>query len=88
VRALVYLSPVFCLLALAFSAKLIRRRIASEREGLSFLLLGPAFNVGFLARAEATTAIWAQRVMGAKSSLTATDAANRRRPFMPGRRRW
>ena len=32
----VYLSPVFCLLALQASANSIRRRIASEREGLSF----------------------------------------------------
>jgi hypothetical protein len=42
VRALVYSSPVFCLLALAFSAKLIRRRIASEREGLSFCCFAQA----------------------------------------------
>jgi hypothetical protein len=32
----VYLSSVFCLLALAGSANSIRRRIASEREDLSF----------------------------------------------------
>ena len=44
--ALVYLSSVFCLLALAFSANSIRRRIASKREGLSFCGLAQLFNFG------------------------------------------
>ncbi len=38
-RVGVYLSPIFCLLALQASANSIRRRIASEREGLSFCCL-------------------------------------------------
>jgi len=38
------LSTVFCLLALQASANSISRRIASERERLAILLLGPAFN--------------------------------------------
>jgi len=37
-----YLAPVLCLLALQASANSIRRRIASEREGLSFCCLAQA----------------------------------------------
>ena len=44
--ALVYLSSVYCLLALGFSAKLIRRRIASEREGLPFCCLAQFSDLG------------------------------------------
>ena len=38
----VYLSPLFCLLAFIASANSIKRRIASEREGLSFCCLDSA----------------------------------------------
>jgi len=37
--AIIYLSWVRCLLALAASANSIKRRIASERDGLSFCCL-------------------------------------------------